>query len=56
MITGGARVVADPDRLAALERAPIPRWAPDWDGHVIAISTELVSGRRVGTMPDDRWR
>jgi nitroimidazol reductase NimA-like FMN-containing flavoprotein (pyridoxamine 5'-phosphate oxidase superfamily) len=56
VITGVARVVSDTERLHALERAPIPRWAPEWDGHVLAISTELVSGRRMGDMPNDRWR
>lgn len=57
VITGVAHVVTEPDRLEALRREPIARWAPEWDGHVLSISTELVSGRRVGEMPPpQRWK
>ncbi len=48
VVTGIAREVTDPDELRQLERAPIARWAPGWDGHVMAISAQLVSGRRLG--------
>ncbi|MEA3056455.1 MAG: hypothetical protein QOD30_1887 [Actinomycetota bacterium] len=47
MITGVAREVTDPDEVAELERPPLPRWAPKGDGRVVAISTEMVSGRRI---------
>lgn len=47
VVTGVAREVTDRDELEGLAGAPIGRWAPGPDGHVIAISTELVSGRRL---------
>lgn len=47
MVTGVARAVEDPDELAALGADRIPRWAPGPDGRVVAISTDLVSGRRL---------
>jgi nitroimidazol reductase NimA-like FMN-containing flavoprotein (pyridoxamine 5'-phosphate oxidase superfamily) len=47
MVTGVAREITEPDELESLRRAPVPRWAPRGDGRVIAISTEMVSGRRV---------
>lgn len=49
VVTGVARAVDDPDEPAALERAPLSRWAPRGNGKVIAISTEMISGRRIGT-------
>lgn len=48
VITGMAREVTDPDEMAALSVLPIPRWAPEGNGRTVAISTDLVSGRRVG--------
>ena len=51
VVTGVAREVTDPDELATARAAPLARWAPSPDGHVIAISTEMVSGRRMGRMP-----
>jgi hypothetical protein len=33
--------------LAAARTPPLARWAPGNDHRVIAISTELVSGRRI---------
>jgi uncharacterized protein len=57
VVTGIARVVSEPEQLEALQRAPIPRWAPEWDGHVMSISAELVSGRRLGEVPPrEEWR
>jgi nitroimidazol reductase NimA-like FMN-containing flavoprotein (pyridoxamine 5'-phosphate oxidase superfamily) len=47
VVTGIARVVDDPDELAALQRATVPRWVQGWDGHIMAISTEMVRGRRL---------
>jgi uncharacterized protein len=47
MVTGVARELTDPGELAAARTLPLARWAPGNDHHVIAISTELVSGRRI---------
>lgn len=46
-VTGMAREVTDPNRLAAIERAGLAHWAPDGASRVIAISMEIVSGRRI---------
>lgn len=54
VVTGVARVVEDPVELAELRSAPVPRWAPNWDGHIMAISTEMVRGRRLGSMLETR--
>ena len=52
VVTGIARVVDDTDELAVLQRASVPRWVRSWDGHIMAISTEMVRGRRLGaTVP-----
>lgn len=45
-ITGLAREVTEPNELDRVETLPIPHWAPV-DGHVISISIDLVSGRRI---------
>jgi len=47
LVTGVSREVADPEELASLVASAIPRWAPRSDGRVVAISTDLVSGRRI---------
>jgi nitroimidazol reductase NimA-like FMN-containing flavoprotein (pyridoxamine 5'-phosphate oxidase superfamily) len=47
VVTGVARPVVDPDDLAALDGLGIPRWAPSRDGHMVEVSLELVSGRRL---------
>jgi len=47
MVTGVARELTDPGELAAARTPPLARWAPGNDHRVIAISTELVSGRRI---------
>ena len=47
LVTGVAREVTDPAELAAVRAAPLARWAPQGpDDRVMAISTELVDGRR----------
>lgn len=48
VVTGVTSEITDPDELERLRVTSVPRWAPYGDGRVIAISTELVSGRRVG--------
>jgi nitroimidazol reductase NimA-like FMN-containing flavoprotein (pyridoxamine 5'-phosphate oxidase superfamily) len=47
MVTGTSREVTDPGELAAMAAIAIPRWAPRRDGRVVAVSTEMVSGRRI---------
>jgi nitroimidazol reductase NimA-like FMN-containing flavoprotein (pyridoxamine 5'-phosphate oxidase superfamily) len=47
LVTGMARELTDPGQLAAAQTPPLARWAPRDDHRVIAISTELVSGRRI---------
>jgi nitroimidazol reductase NimA-like FMN-containing flavoprotein (pyridoxamine 5'-phosphate oxidase superfamily) len=46
VVTGVAREVP-PDEAAAVDLSGLDRWAPGEDGRVIAISLEVVSGRRV---------
>jgi hypothetical protein len=48
LVTGVAREVIDAVELAALDTSRIPRWVGVGEGHVVSLSTELVSGRRVG--------
>ncbi|MGH9177480.1 MAG: pyridoxamine 5'-phosphate oxidase family protein [Acidimicrobiales bacterium] len=47
VVTGLAREISHPHEFAALRHAPLTRWAPRGDGHVMAISNEMVSGRRI---------
>ena len=51
VVTGIAREVTADAELTRLRHEPLARWAPSADGHVIAISIELVSGRRLREMP-----
>lgn len=44
MVTGTSSVVDDPDDLRRIGSLPLARWA-EGDGEVIAISTEMISGR-----------
>jgi nitroimidazol reductase NimA-like FMN-containing flavoprotein (pyridoxamine 5'-phosphate oxidase superfamily) len=50
VVTGVAREVTGREELERLADAPLGRWAPSPDGHIIAISTEIVSGRRLRAM------
>jgi uncharacterized protein len=47
MVTGMARAVTDPDERATVDALQLPRWAPQGGDRVVAISIELVSGRRI---------
>lgn len=47
IVTGLAHHVVDPDELDRIEAMPIARWAPVGGDHVISITPELVSGRRI---------
>lgn len=49
VVTGIAREITDQAERDDLRSAPLARWAPKGDGHLVAISTEMVTGRRVGT-------
>lgn len=46
-VTGVASAVSQPADLEAVRQLPIARWAPQGDEAVMAITTEIVSGRRI---------
>lgn len=48
VVTGVARAITDEDELRSLDVVPIARWAPRGNGRVVSISTDMVSGRRLG--------
>lgn len=47
VVTGVARELSGPDELAEALRHPLERWASGDDHRVVAISTDVVSGRRI---------
>jgi hypothetical protein len=47
VVTGVARELTDARQLAEAQGPPLARWAPGADHRVVAISTDLVSGRRI---------
>jgi uncharacterized protein len=47
VVTGVARELTDPDELAEAQTPALERWAVGEDHWVVAISTEMVSGRRL---------
>lgn len=47
VVTGVAREVTDPVVLAEEWVRDLPRWVPEGGSRVVAVSTDLVSGRRV---------
>jgi len=47
MVTGVARQVTAPDELARLHVESIARWAPLGEVCIVAVSTEMVTGRRI---------
>jgi uncharacterized protein len=47
MVTGVAREITDRGELERLGSDRIPRWAPLGDGRVVAVSIDLVTGRRI---------
>ena len=47
VVTGVSRVVDDPEELGRIAQKPIARWAPAGGSHIVAISTEMISGRRI---------
>ena len=50
VVTGRARRLAPADAEARLSRAPIARWAPGPDGNTVAVSLDMVSGRRLPSL------
>ena len=47
VVTGTARDVGPDEVDERLQGAPIARWVPGPDGRTVAISTEIMSGRRI---------
>ena len=47
VVTSVARELTDPDELAEARTPALERWAVGEDHRVVAISTEMVSGRRL---------
>jgi hypothetical protein len=46
-VTGVAREVTDRDDLDYISRLPLAHWAPNAANHIVAMSTEIVTGRRI---------
>jgi nitroimidazol reductase NimA-like FMN-containing flavoprotein (pyridoxamine 5'-phosphate oxidase superfamily) len=51
LVTGVANVVDDADDLARIRRLPLAHWAHGAADRVVAVSAEIVTGRRLGTPP-----
>lgn len=47
LVTGVARRASDLDEQVARHELHVPRWAPEGDDRVVAISTDVVTGRRL---------
>jgi uncharacterized protein len=47
VVTGMAEEVVDPAELAEARTLPLVRWAPGPDSRIVALSPDLVSGRRI---------
>ena len=47
MVTGVAREVVGETEAAELLRHQVPHWAPNGADRIIAISTEMATGRRI---------
>ena len=47
VVTGVADEITDPDELDDARDPPLARWAPGPDHRIVAISTDLISGRRI---------
>jgi nitroimidazol reductase NimA-like FMN-containing flavoprotein (pyridoxamine 5'-phosphate oxidase superfamily) len=46
-VTGVAREVRDPSDLARIHALPLAHWTPNGVSHVIEVSTEIITGRRI---------
>lgn len=47
VVVGRAREVTDPDRRAEIGRLPLRPWAPGKKDHIVSITAERVTGRRI---------
>ncbi len=61
MVTGVARRLDDPSMLEAVDASDLPPWSTEAGECVLAISTDVVNGERIGPSADptpvrtDRW-
>ena len=46
-VTGRAMELRDQDDVARVASLPLPHWAPKGTEHVVAVSVDLVTGRRL---------
>jgi nitroimidazol reductase NimA-like FMN-containing flavoprotein (pyridoxamine 5'-phosphate oxidase superfamily) len=46
-VTGRATELRDPDDVARVRTLPLPHWAPNGIDHVVAVSVDVVTGRRL---------
>lgn len=54
VVTGIARELTEPDEIAEARRQALDRWIEAADGRIVAISLDLVSGRRLVPAPGQR--
>jgi len=47
LVTGVAHELTAPEQIAQANASPPARWAPGPDGRYIAISVDMISGRRI---------
>jgi nitroimidazol reductase NimA-like FMN-containing flavoprotein (pyridoxamine 5'-phosphate oxidase superfamily) len=47
VVTGLAHEVTDPEERERLDAGRLPFWAPSAGDRIVAISTEMISGRRI---------
>lgn len=47
MVTGIAHHVVEPEEVKRIAAMPVARWAPRGGGHIVSITPELISGRRI---------
>jgi nitroimidazol reductase NimA-like FMN-containing flavoprotein (pyridoxamine 5'-phosphate oxidase superfamily) len=47
LVTGVAHELIAPEEIAAADVSPPARWAPGPEGRYIAISVDMISGRRI---------
>ncbi|MEJ5254973.1 MAG: pyridoxamine 5'-phosphate oxidase family protein [Acidimicrobiales bacterium] len=48
LVRGVSSLITDPEEIGRLRRLPLRPWASDQSDHWVAISTDLVTGRRIG--------
>jgi nitroimidazol reductase NimA-like FMN-containing flavoprotein (pyridoxamine 5'-phosphate oxidase superfamily) len=50
IVTGRARRLSEDEAREKEARAPVARWAPGPDGNTVAVSIDMVSGRRLPSL------